>query len=73
MTWVGITNTFLVAAANLLTAIATLVYVLRTKKQTAETKAQVETLQNIVDTGSVPIVKPKSIGSLAGGKHVLRQ
>lgn len=38
MTWVGITNTFLASAASLLTAVATLVYVIRAKKDVSEIK-----------------------------------
>lgn len=52
MTWVGITNTFLVSAANLLTAAATLVYVLRAKKAVVETKQDVQVIKATVINGS---------------------
>ena len=57
MTWVGYTNTFLVALANLLTAIATLIYVLRAKRESRQTKEKVESLQSIVeDSAAIPVV-----------------
>jgi hypothetical protein len=63
MTWVGYTNTFLVAIANLLTAVATLVYVLRNRK---ETRQQVDAIKSVVeDSAAIPIVK--------GPKHGLRE
>lgn len=59
MTWVGYTNTFLVAIANLLTAAATLIYVLRTKRESKVTKQQVGELKSLVEDSAVIIpVKP---------------
>lgn len=46
ITWVGYTNTFLASIASLLTAVATLVYVIRTKKATQEIKQTIEQLPN---------------------------
>jgi len=50
MTWVGYTNTFLVAAANLLTAIATLVYILRTHKTVTAAKDDVEVIKQTIES-----------------------
>ena len=63
MTWVGITNTFLVAVANLLTAIATLIYVLRSRKQTKQEVAEIKSA--VEESGAIPIVR--------GPKHGLRE
>lgn len=69
MTWVGYTNTFLVAIANLLTATATLIYVLRTKRESRVTKEQVGELKSLVEDSSVIIpIKPA-----AEGKHGFRE
>jgi hypothetical protein len=67
MTWVGYTNTFIVAVANLLTAIATLLYVLRAKALTRQAKDEVAAIKTIVeDSVPIPVVDP-------GGRHGLRE
>lgn len=55
ITWVGITNTFLASAASLLTAVATLVYVIRVKKEAAITKNDVADIKQSITEQSQPI------------------
>jgi hypothetical protein len=60
ITWVGITNTFLASIASLLTAVATLVYVIRSKKANAETQQNVADIkQSIEATNGIPPVTPQ--------------
>jgi hypothetical protein len=57
ITWVGYTNTFLASIASLLTAVATLIYVIRTKKANAETQQTVQDIKSSIESSqSVPKV-----------------
>lgn len=59
VTWVGYTNTFLASIASLLTAVATLVYVIRSKKATVQTQQAVKDIQTTIENGNgtQPITK----------------
>lgn len=56
ITWVGYTNTFLASIASLVTAVATLIYVIRSKKATVETQQTVKEIKSTIEN-SQPIKK----------------
>lgn len=53
ITWVGLTNTFIVSVANLVTAIATVIYVVKAKRGVNKTQAEVAEIKEIVQNGTV--------------------
>jgi uncharacterized protein YoxC len=52
MTWVGYTNTFIVSVANLITAVATIIYVVRNRTVLHKNTQDVSEIKKIVQNGN---------------------